>query len=130
MVVNMVAEEGQKDGWNITLFNQPPNSPDMNVLDLGYFNAIQALQSKESLTKIDDLIEAVETSFKDLDPNTLNNSFLTLQAVMECCLDDGGGNSYTLPHKSKAKLARKGSLPQSFTCDMSVISDAQNYLEF
>jgi hypothetical protein len=28
---------------NVSLFDQPPNSPDLNVLDLGYFAAIQAL---------------------------------------------------------------------------------------
>ncbi|XP_074265511.1 uncharacterized protein LOC141587948 [Silene latifolia] len=32
------------DGWNIELKNQPPNSPDLNVLDLGFFRAIQSLQ--------------------------------------------------------------------------------------
>ncbi|KAJ0091554.1 hypothetical protein Patl1_14601 [Pistacia atlantica] len=33
-----------KDGFDIRLISQPPNSPDMNVLDLGFFNAIQGLQ--------------------------------------------------------------------------------------
>ena len=32
------------DGWNISLYCQPPNSPDTNVLDLGFFGAIQSLQ--------------------------------------------------------------------------------------
>ena len=30
-------------GWNISIKCQPPNSPDLNVLDLGFFRAIQAL---------------------------------------------------------------------------------------
>lgn len=32
------------DGWDIRLVNQPPNSPDTNILDLGFFNSIQSLQ--------------------------------------------------------------------------------------
>mmetsp|Transcript_5448 Transcript_5448/g.7926 ORF Transcript_5448/g.7926 Transcript_5448/m.7926 type:complete len:101 (-) Transcript_5448:660-962(-) len=33
--------------WKIKLGFQPPNFPDINVLDLGYFNSIQALQQKK-----------------------------------------------------------------------------------
>ena len=36
--------ESMKDGFYIELVQQPPNSPDMNVLDLGFFRSIQALQ--------------------------------------------------------------------------------------
>ncbi|KAK8705263.1 hypothetical protein V6N13_048869 [Hibiscus sabdariffa] len=54
------------DGFNFQLFFQPPNSPDLNVLDLGYFRAIQPLQHQESPTTIDELVGAVEKSFNDL----------------------------------------------------------------
>jgi len=36
-------EAAQADGWDIRLTCQPPNSPDLNVLDLGFFAAIEAL---------------------------------------------------------------------------------------
>ncbi|GMJ01565.1 hypothetical protein HRI_003825700 [Hibiscus trionum] len=42
--------------FNFQLFFQPPNSPDLNVLDLGYFRAIQSLQHQESPTNIDELV--------------------------------------------------------------------------
>src|SRR5690349_1607478 len=35
-------EAASADGFDIRLRCQPPNSSDMNVLDLGFFNAIQA----------------------------------------------------------------------------------------
>jgi hypothetical protein len=41
------------DGWNIALACQPPNSPDCNVLDLGFFTAIQSLQWREASSNID-----------------------------------------------------------------------------
>ncbi|MCP4504234.1 MAG: hypothetical protein GY822_30295 [Deltaproteobacteria bacterium] len=34
-------------GMDVQLVNQPPNSPDLNVLDLGLFSAIQARQYKK-----------------------------------------------------------------------------------
>ncbi|KAK8581732.1 hypothetical protein V6N12_071941 [Hibiscus sabdariffa] len=68
------------DGFNFQLFFQPPNNPDLNVLDLGYFRAIQFLQHQESPTTIDELVKAVEKSFNDLSPENLNNVFLTLQS--------------------------------------------------
>ncbi|XP_039118935.1 uncharacterized protein LOC120255103 [Dioscorea cayenensis subsp. rotundata] len=37
-----------QDGLDIHLMNQPANSPDLNVLDLGFLSAIQSLQYKES----------------------------------------------------------------------------------
>ncbi|XP_074289316.1 uncharacterized protein LOC141614471 [Silene latifolia] len=35
------------DGWLIELAYQTPNSPDLNVLDLGFFRSIQSLQQKK-----------------------------------------------------------------------------------
>lgn len=37
-------EAARKLGYDIRLCFQPPNSPDLNVLDLGFFRAIQTLQ--------------------------------------------------------------------------------------
>ncbi|ETV78282.1 hypothetical protein H257_07874 [Aphanomyces astaci] len=39
-----VIAAGRQGGWTISLCSQPAQSPDLNVLDLGYFNAIQSLQ--------------------------------------------------------------------------------------
>ena len=38
----------QAEGWDIRLTCQPPNSPDLNILDLGFFAALQALFQKLS----------------------------------------------------------------------------------
>ena len=93
--------------------NQPPNSPDMNVLDLGYFNAIQSLQHKAAPQNIDELILAVYESFDALHWSKLKDIFLTLQKVMEVCILHNGRNDYKLPHMSKCKLENLGQLPMS-----------------
>lgn len=71
-----VVQAGKADGWNITLMCQLPNSPDFNVLDLGYFNAIQSLQHQQNPRNIDELIAAVEKSFQDLATDKLNKCLL------------------------------------------------------
>ncbi|OMO69418.1 hypothetical protein CCACVL1_19514 [Corchorus capsularis] len=54
-----------KEGLDIQLTNQPPNSPDLNVLDLGFFSAIQSLHYQEAPRNIDELVAAIEKSFND-----------------------------------------------------------------
>jgi hypothetical protein len=94
---------------NISLVNQPPN----NVLDLGYFNAIQSLQQKKHTNTIPELVKAGEDSFVELDRHTLNKVFLTHQQVLEQIILCGGGNNYKLPHMGKERLLRQGQLPMS-----------------
>jgi len=36
------ARAAAQTGFDISLINQPPNSPDMNVLDLGFFASLQS----------------------------------------------------------------------------------------
>ncbi|XP_050222470.1 uncharacterized protein LOC126672558 [Mercurialis annua] len=59
-------EEAGKDGFDIRLSFQPPNSPDLNILDLGFFRAIQALQHQKAPRTIDELVVAVEDAFNEL----------------------------------------------------------------
>jgi hypothetical protein len=98
---------------NISLIQQPPNSPDLNVLDLGYFNAIQALQQQQRQTSIYGLVDAVSISFANLHQTTLNKVFLTLQKVMELIILHDGDNHFKLPHLKKDALLRQGILPVS-----------------
>jgi len=53
-------EHAKRDGFDIRLISQPPNSPDFNILDLGFFLAIQAIQYKKNAKTIQDLVPAVQ----------------------------------------------------------------------
>jgi len=92
--------------FKIAMANQPPNSPDFNILDLGFFNAIQSLQHKQSTRSIDELISAVENAFVEMPHETLSKTFLTLQKVMEESIAIGGCNNYKLPHMHKDKTIK------------------------
>lgn len=122
-----IVAAGTDGGWNIHLQCQPPNSPDFNVLDLGFFNSIQSLQHQKSPKTIDELIDCVTESFNELMPNTLNSVYLTLQSVLRESLKADGGNHFKIPHMKMEKLSETGDLPLSINCNASVFERA---LEF
>ena len=83
--------EGMRDGFDIRVVFQPPNSPDMNVLDLGYFRSIQALQHQHPSNWTEELIATVKRSLEELDGINLEDTFLSLQACMTETLREKGG---------------------------------------
>ncbi|ETV78628.1 hypothetical protein H257_08120 [Aphanomyces astaci] len=47
LVTDPVVEAAcRQDGWSMSLVCQPPNSPDLNVLDVEFFRAMQSLQAE------------------------------------------------------------------------------------
>lgn len=118
-----------KDGFDINLVCQPPNSPDLNVLDLGFFRSIQTLQHQEAPKNIDELLAAVDKAFNELSPHCLNNVFLSLQSCMLEVIKSFGNNTYKLPHISKAQLSRIGELPLTLNCDVVDVQQAVAFLQ-
>ncbi|KAG2935524.1 hypothetical protein PC119_g877 [Phytophthora cactorum] len=57
-----------QQGLDVELCCQPPNSPDLNCLDLGLFAAIQAHQRLRSPRNIDELVDAVTAAYWELFP--------------------------------------------------------------
>ncbi|XP_074314843.1 uncharacterized protein LOC141651013 [Silene latifolia] len=88
------------NGWNIQLVQQPPNSPDLNVLDLGFFRAIHHQDTQE-----------------------------LLQGCMLEVLQLRGHNKYKIPHMHKSKLAKEGRLPQYLQADINVVKDCIRYVQ-
>ena len=85
---------------------QPGNSRDLNVLDLGVFNAIQALQHKEAPHTIDGLFGVVVKAFKEFPTSKCNKVFLTLQSCMVEIMKAKGCNNYKIP-RIKKELCKK-----------------------
>lgn len=102
----------------------------MNVLDLGFFRAIQSLQHQEAPTTIDELVHAVEKSFDKYSSENLNRVFLTLQTCMIEVMKVYGGNNYKLPHMGKLRLLREdGTLPSQLQCDQTIVENALVHLQ-
>jgi hypothetical protein len=118
-----------QDGFDIRLMRQPPNSPDLNVLDLGYFRSIQSLQQKESTNTIDELLAAVERTFEEYDSIISNRIFLTLQSCMIEVMKTRGSNNYKTPHMNKEALESQDELPTQLKCDIELVQEVQRYLD-
>nr|XP_051185546.1 uncharacterized protein LOC127299597 [Lolium perenne] len=111
-------------GMDIRLVQQPANSPDLNVLDLGFFNSIQSLTDCRSPRTLQDLIRDVQEEFAGYNASTLNKIFLSLQACMTEVLNHRGGNGYSIPHANKTRLEALKILPTSIACPLEVFQNA------
>ncbi|XP_057793784.1 uncharacterized protein LOC131010326 [Salvia miltiorrhiza] len=116
------------DGFDIHLVHQPPNSPDTNINDLGWFRAIQSLQTESVSTNVDGLVNAVINSFNELSPTTLNKVFLSLQSCMVEILKVKGRNSYKIPHLGKDALIRQDMLPLNLQVPSELVRECISYL--
>ena len=96
----------------IVLMTQPPNSPDTNVDDLGFFRALQSTYYQEAPRNAGEIISMVEAAYAECPANKINCIWLTLQSVHNEIIDCHGGNDYKLPHMNKEKLEREGRLPR------------------
>ncbi|ETV69565.1 hypothetical protein H257_14801 [Aphanomyces astaci] len=110
-------------GWAMQVRFQAPNSPDLNVLDLGFFRALQTLQERNYSRNIDDIITATDEAWQDVDMITLNANFLTLQCCMQEIMRVEGDNCYKIPHMKKAKLDAVGMLPEVVCVDRDLFDD-------
>ncbi|XP_057773775.1 uncharacterized protein LOC130993071 [Salvia miltiorrhiza] len=121
-------EAANTDGFKISLICQPPNSPDTNINDLGFFRAIQSLQDDKMANTVDDLLKNVLSSYQELTAHTLNNVFLTLQGCYIEILKIKGGNDYKIPHMKKRRLSRMGLLPECIEVPEVLVKESLEYL--
>ncbi|XP_074324133.1 uncharacterized protein LOC141661051 [Apium graveolens] len=96
-----VAQDG---GFHITLANQPPNSPDLNINDLGFFRIIQGLQHEKAPTTVTQLVVVIKQAYDEVSPTTLNYVWLSLMNCMTEILKHHGNNNYKLPYMGKKDL--------------------------
>ena len=90
---------------NITakLYTQVPNSPDVNLLDLGFFRAIQSFNYAAPRNK-EELIQFVSTAYNNYPWRKLNHAWLMLQCSFNQTLLSNGDNNYNINYVSKEKL--------------------------
>ena len=112
---------GNLEGLDIDLKCQTPNSPDLNVLDLDYFIAIQSLRHQVAPKNIEQLIKAIEKSFNDMSSDSISYVFLTLQLYMIEVIICHQGNNYKIPHVGKKRLQREGVILTQFDISREVI---------
>ncbi len=97
-------------GIDVAIWEQPPNSPDLNVLDLGIFCALQCRQFRNCLTTLQEFMDQTRQMYDEFPIKLLNGVWYMLQTVMKEITHCNGGNKYKLVHSSKSKLERLGLL--------------------
>jgi len=113
--------ENRQD-WNFELKPQSANSCDQNMLDLGFFRALQSLQWKQPAARtIDEPVANANASFDAHDPDQLNKVWLTHQQCMDETIKCLGGNDCKIPHMGKDRPARHGQLPKSVPLTVEAI---------
>jgi hypothetical protein len=96
---------------SIKVVTQPAQSPDLNTLDLGFFNSLAHLAYDTDPESLTELLDAVEACYWDYDPDTLERVWQAQFNVYNCILEARGGNNFRLPHTGVAKRQRAGTLP-------------------
>jgi len=94
------------------LVTQPANSPDLNVNDLGFFNALQSMCHCTTPSNELELVEMAEQTCQDHLCNKINRVWVTLQTAFNNVLDNFGGNQHKMTPMGKEKLEKQGRLPR------------------
>ena len=110
-------------GLDIRLTFKPPNSPDLNVLDLCFFSSIQYLAFESAPNNLKELIESVEQAYDAYEVKTLAKVYVTLQSVLLEIMKNHCGNTYKLTHMGKDKLIREGNMPNILEVDSTLYEE-------
>jgi hypothetical protein len=100
----------------VSFYTQPPNLPDLNVLDLDLFNALHAAYYDKAPKSPLELITMVEETYADNSYLKINRLFVTLQTVFDEVIKANGGNEHKRVHMNKERLEREGCLPVAVQC--------------
>ena len=97
----------------LKLYTQPANFPDLNLNDLGFFNALQSFYYQRCPTNSLELIDMVRECYDDYPTNKINRIWLTLQSCLNEIIKGDGNNQYKIPHMNKERLERQNRLPEA-----------------
>lgn len=116
-------------GWNIQLINQPANNPDTNILDIGFFSSIQALQDRTTPRTVNDLIAEIKRAFAEQESAILGRGWTSLQAISQEMMLAKGDNTFRLSYLKKQTNKRRGTpLPRELPCSPEPWEAAQKAL--
>ena len=115
----------QDQELNAGLYTQAANSPDVNLLDLGFFRAIQSFNDAAPKNE-EELIQSVQDAYTNYPRKRLNRTWLTLQSVFNQIILCNGDNDYNIEHLPKEKLERAGQLPNV----LDVVDEASAFDKF
>jgi hypothetical protein len=120
-MLKQLEENGNFAPGKISFYSQPSNSPDLNILDLCLFNAIQSAYYGSSPTNSIEIIECDTRAYEEYPANKINRLWVTLQSIYNCILECHGDNTYKVPHMNKEFMEREGTLPHTLELSKDAI---------
>ena len=90
-------------GPKVRLQFQPRDSPDLNILDLGFFANFwtkihKILKTKDNVPTVDDVWDAAKVAWDNITPVDIEVLFRTLKSRMKQVIECNGRNDMTIPH--------------------------------
>jgi hypothetical protein len=106
--VNRINQYIQQGNWHCILVNQPPQSPDLNLLDLGLFHGMKSAADaiKGKGRSINTCIERMVLSFTSYPSETIQIVWAVLFDIYRLIRLHGGNNDYKLPHTGIRRRGR------------------------
>ena len=98
---DILKQAGKNDNANeqqIELVRQPPNSPDMNVLDLCFNRALACMAAKTRPRTKDEIAKAVELAWEQYEWQRLERAWKYKSFMLKAVVEYNGWNNFPLPH--------------------------------
>ena len=102
---------------------QAANSPDINLLDLGFFRAVQSFNDATPKNE-KELIESASVAYENYPRQKINQTWLTLQCCFNQIIIHNGNNNYNVDHIAKETLEQYRQLPDV----MDVVEDVDHVI--
>jgi hypothetical protein len=111
---------GLAGGWKIKFVTQPAQSPDLNILDLGFFHSLKSRVSKLKMGahNLVQLIEKVRVAYEQYNGDSLTNIWAHQIACWRVILQVDGDNQYPAPHEGARRRVRHGDEAVDLTIDV------------
>ena len=105
--------EAASSGYpEIFLKPQPPQSPDVNLNDLGFYASLESHIGNFRSFKLQEFQDQIQEAFDNYDSSKLQKLVETKANVIKAIYNAGGSNEFILPHGYKAPKNRREIVPQ------------------
>ena len=114
------------------LNTQFPQSPDVNVLDIGFFNGLQGKSDeyRTDATGVTDLVKRIQKTFSVYPHEKLTNCFAILLEHYRSILMCEGGNKYPGPHCGiRRRVSPRGLDPCNYSIHFDDGYDSDDEIE-
>jgi hypothetical protein len=126
----LLNEAGQQYGFNIKIQNQSPQSPDLNKLDLAFFNSLNkyAHNYKHNSNNITELTQNVINAYNNYTSEQLLRTNALLFVAYRQVLKNLGSVHYKMPHTHIRQKQAKGEDFIDYNVDSETVINACDFL--